>query len=128
MAVGAPTTHLAWLSCETLSNRSSNCRCLLSSWAAAGLSPDHRQSPQSGCPEAACGRVRLLVGRKLQLAAWPVVPWDWSTFHRSSEPGVATDWMQAVMTFLQLAGERSICPASRRSRAIASFPFFSQMA
>jgi len=35
---------------------------------------------------------------------------------------MATDWMQAVMTFLQLNGESRICPASRRSLATAFFP------
>jgi len=37
---------------------------------------------------------------------------------------MVTDWMQAVITFLQLAGTRPICPVSRRSRIIAFFPFF----
>ena len=45
-----------------------------------------------------------------------MVPRIWSPFHRSSDPNMATGWMQAVMAFLQLAGERPICPASRTSQ------------
>jgi len=37
---------------------------------------------------------------------------------------MATDWMHAVMTFLQFTGARPSCPDSRRSRISAFFPFF----
>jgi hypothetical protein len=41
---------------------------------------------------------------------------------------MATDWMQAVMTFRQLTGASPICPVSRRSRPIPFFPSFSLIA
>ena len=52
----------------------------------------------------------------------------WSPFHHSSDPNMATDCVHAVMTFLQLAGDSPICPARRRSLAIAFFPSFNRMA
>jgi len=52
----------------------------------------------------------------------------WSPFHHSSDPNMATDWMHAVMTFLQLSGESPICPVSRRILAIAFLPSFIRMA
>jgi len=51
-----------------------------------------------------------------------MVPVTWSPFHHSSAPNMATDWMHAIMTFLQLAGDRPICPVSRRSLVIACLP------
>ena len=60
--------------------------------------------------------------------AWPMASRAWSPCHHCSDPKMSTDGVRAVMTSLQLAGERPICPASRRSRAIAFFPLFSRMA
>jgi len=60
--------------------------------------------------------------------ALPTVPLAPSPFHHNSAPNMATDWMQAVMTFRQFAGERPICPVSRRSRVSAFLPFLSLVA
>ena len=41
---------------------------------------------------------------------------------------MATDWMHAVMTFLQFAGDMPSCPASRLSRVSAFLPSLSLVA
>ena len=68
------------------------------------------------------------LARSCNSFAWSMVPQVGSPFHRSPGPKMAAGWVHAVAAFLQLAGERPICPASRRSRAIAFFPFFIRMA
>ena len=57
-----------------------------------------------------------------------MVPGACSPFHHNSDPNMATNRTQAVMTFLQLAGESPVCPVSRRSLAIAFLPSLSWMA
>jgi len=94
IAIGAPTTSLARSPCGRLSNRFPNRRCLFSSWAVAGLSPD------------SIGNAPMLVVRKHPVVAraswftrscssfaWSIVPWVWSPFHHSSEVNKAADWI-----------------------------------
>jgi len=45
-------------------------------------------------------------------------------FHQSSKPNTATDCTQAAIAFLLWAGERHICPVSRRNCEIPFLAFF----
>jgi len=108
-----------------LRRRSPKRRCLFSSWLVAGLSPDSMDSTPMlvvrNAPVVACACWLTNSCSSLALATVPRVS---SPFHHSSAPNMATDWMQAVMTFVQFAGERPSCPASRRSRVRAFLPSF----